>query len=96
MAGLEIDFLGATQADVDDLATLATQAVGKCILQARAGQAHIVAQHYRAGVELRCKCFADLAGHVFVEFAGHAAADVIGLEGGKGHASVLLGERCLV
>ncbi len=90
MVGLEIDFFRAAQADVDHLAPGTTQAGGQCILQRRAGQAHIVAEDHWTGSELRGQGDADAAGQVFVQFFRHTAADIVGLEGGQGHRSVPL------
>ena len=85
--GLEIDLLGATQPDVDDFAAGTAQAGRQRVLQRGAGQADVVAQHHRARSELCIQGRADPACQVFVQFFRHAAADVIGLEGGQGHRS---------
>jgi hypothetical protein len=83
--GLEIDFLGAAQADVDDLAAFAAQADRQRVLQGGAGQAHVVAQHHRPGAQHVGQGHADAAGQVLVQFVGDAATDVVGLECGKRH-----------
>lgn len=80
--GLEIDFLGAAQADVDHVTATGAQAGRQRFLQRRAGQAHVMAQDHRPLIQLRRQRHADAAGQVLVEFIRHTAANVVGLEGG--------------
>ena len=85
MKGGEIDFLGADEADVDDVDAGVHQAFGQRLLERLTGQAHIAAHHDAAGFEEFAISAANAACDIFVEFITQPAPDVIGLEAGEFH-----------
>lgn len=85
VAGGEVDFLGAAQADVDDVGAAFGDAADERLSEHRAFEAHVATDDDGLGAQFGDERVADAVGDFFVELIGHAATDVVGLEGGDGH-----------
>lgn len=89
VAGGEVDFLGAAQADVDDVGAAFGDAADERLRKRGAFETHVAADDDGLGAQFGDERAADAVGDVFVQLIGHAATDVVGLEGSDGHGGVV-------
>ncbi|MNH09205.1 hypothetical protein D3C79_686510 [compost metagenome] len=98
MAGGEVDFLGAAQADVDHVGATFGQTLHQGTGQAWAFKAHVTSYHVAASAQLGHQGAANAVGDVVVEVGRHLAADVIGFEATSldrcVHTSLICGADC--
>ena len=83
--GLEIDLLGATHANIDNVASTRRQTLDGSLHQGGAAEADVVSNHYRPRAQQRSGASADTAGKAFIQFIWNATTDVIGLETRERH-----------
>ncbi|KAG0940006.1 hypothetical protein G6F31_015220 [Rhizopus arrhizus] len=82
---LEVHFLGAAQADVDDIAATCGEPFDRGLQQLRAAQADVMADDDRSRPQQCRRACADALGQVGVEFIRNPTTDVIGLETRERH-----------
>mgnify|MGYP003344449534 CR=1 FL=1 len=82
---LEVHFLGAAQADVDDIAATCREPFDRGLQQLRAAQADVMADDDRSWPQQCRRACADALGQVGVEFIRNPTTDVIGLETRERH-----------